>query len=91
MKLRLVVRVKRPRTPRMLSGLKAARSARSWETDKNRMYGGWQEQDAGERRSVIQHVPELLGIPGHVCHAVNDKGTCQTYTDNPACTLVCHQ
>ncbi len=30
MKLRLVVRVKKPRTPRMLSGLKAARSARSW-------------------------------------------------------------
>lgn len=29
MKLRLVVRVKKPRTPRMLSGLKAARSARS--------------------------------------------------------------
>lgn len=26
------------------------------------MYGGWREQDAGERRSVIQHVPELLGI-----------------------------
>ncbi len=50
MKLRLVVRVKKPRTPRMLSGLKAARSAKSWGTDKNRMYGGWREQDAGERR-----------------------------------------
>lgn len=38
------------------------------------MYGGWREQDAGERRSVIQHVPELLGIPGHVCHAVSRQG-----------------
>ncbi|XJF46947.1 conjugal transfer protein TraN (plasmid) [Escherichia coli] len=83
-----------PRTPRMLSGLKAARSARQLgKLTKHRMYGGWRGTGRWcDRRSVIQHVHRA-------CWAYRDKyvtqsadnGTCQNYVDNPACTLASRQ
>ncbi|WP_316205609.1 conjugal transfer protein TraN [Escherichia coli] len=39
---------------------------------------------------MINHNPDSLYRDTYVTQSA-DKGTCQTYTDNPACTLVSHQ
>lgn len=55
------------------------------------MYGGWRNRTLvkdGQSYSMYQSCWAYRDT--YVTQSA-DKGTCQTYTDNPACTLVSHQ